>query len=132
MESASSNGTPERRRVSIEWNRDLIQAQAHNHHNEPITHLEHSRGNQTTPTRSSDTLAGHDHRRRTALERCWIPRDSLRLHQSYNAGYKRRLHTVKKNTVYRRRYPLFGKGTTTTLYLSEREERESTILLLAP
>lgn len=38
-----------RRRESIERNRDLIQAQAHTHHNEPFTHLEHSRGNQTTP-----------------------------------------------------------------------------------
>ncbi|KAF2592532.1 hypothetical protein F2Q70_00044177 [Brassica cretica] len=50
-------------------NRDLIQTQAHNHHNEPVTLLNHSRGNQTTPTRSSNTLAGDHHRRRTETAR---------------------------------------------------------------
>ncbi|WZZ79511.1 hypothetical protein YC2023_100083 [Brassica napus] len=73
------------RRASIERNRDLIQAQAHNRHNEPVTHLEHSRGNQTTPTQSSDTLASDHHRRRTE----WLGIERSQHHQSFIAGYER-------------------------------------------
>ena len=54
-------------------------------HNEPFTHLEHSRGNQTTPTQSSDTLASDHHRRRTE----WLGIERSQHHQSFIAGYER-------------------------------------------
>ena len=50
-------------------NRDLIQTQAHNHHNETVALLNHFRGNQTTATRSSNTLTGDHHRIRTETAR---------------------------------------------------------------
>ncbi|KAF3573303.1 hypothetical protein F2Q69_00063104 [Brassica cretica] len=50
-------------RAQSKRNRDLIQAQTHNHHNP--SHLDRSQGNQTTPHQSSDTLTGDLHYRRT-------------------------------------------------------------------
>ncbi|CAN6834910.1 unnamed protein product [Brassica oleracea] len=41
-------------------NRDLIQGQAHAHH-KLVTHLDHTRGEQTRPTQTSDTITGDHH-----------------------------------------------------------------------